>query len=248
VDAASAVGEHRRRHADDLTLGEDLAEALKPGLVVGAAGGGHDQRAVGLIRVDVGHRQVLAADVGRRAPVHLKDLKGPALRVSRLVEHAAVLAEVLEVDVPGLVHHVQDHAAGRDEVADAVDVPVGVGGLGAAGLEPDDLLDPEEVTEDLLLPFAREVRVARRVQQAALGGDERPFAVDAEGAALEDHGRCEALPAEVLAEQSGDLRVLVVGKVLLAPRVEGEVGDRSPAVRAEHEVRSVVADPRVVDG
>ena len=67
------------------------------------------------------------------------------------------------VDVVLLVHHVQDHPPGRDEMADAVDVPVGIGRLRSASLEPDDLLDAEVVEQNPLLLLLAQTGIARRV-------------------------------------------------------------------------------------
>ena len=95
--------------------------------------------------------------------------------------------------------------------------------------------------------LARERRVAVGVQQALLGRDEGPLAVDEERAALQYERGLVAAHPEVLGDEPRDLRVAVVRQVLLAPRVEPEVDERDATRRVPDEDRTVVAHPRVVD-
>ena len=139
------------------------------------------------------------------------------------------------------------HLAGTREGGDEVDVAVGVAVLGEALAQPHHALDAQVVAQPLLDLLARQRRVAVGVQQALLGGQQRPLAVDGDRAALEHEGRFVAAVAEAVDEQPADRRVGVVGRELLAPRVEAEVHAGARAVTVEDEDRSAVAQPRVVD-
>ncbi len=85
------------------------------------------------------------------------------------------------------------------------------------------------------------------MQQAALGGDQRALPVDRDAAPFEDHRGAETLDVEVLGQEPADGRVAVVGMVLLAPGVEGEVGHGAGAVAAREKDRAAVAQPGIVD-
>jgi hypothetical protein len=126
-------------------------------------------------------------------------------------------------------------------------VAVGVAIGGVAEPQPHDHLDAQIVAQALLDLLARERRVAVGVQQALLGGDEGPLAVDEERATLQHERGLVATHAEVPGDQARDLRVAVVWEVLLAPRVEPEVDQGDAARSVPDEDRAVVAHPRVVD-
>ena len=85
------------------------------------------------------------------------------------------------------------------------------------------------------------------VQQALLGGEQRALAVGVEGAALEHERRLVAAHAPGLGDGRRHLRVLVVGREVLAPAVEAEVHHRDLTLVVAHEDGAVVADPGVVE-
>src|SRR3954447_16096607 len=86
------------------------------------------------------------------------------------------------------------------------------------------------------------------MQQALLGGDQRPVAVDGDRSALEDEvARVDAHLPQPLEQPRRHVGVIGVGLELLAPGVEAEVDARAPPGAVEHEDRARVAHPRVVD-
>ena len=141
----------------------------------------------------------------------------------------------------------QHHGCRPHELRHAVDVPVGIAVVGHAGRKPEEGLDTQEVAEVFLDLRPRQVGVPVGVQQALLGGEQCPLAVDEERAALQDHRRLVAAYAKCSGQQLRHSGVLVVGQVLLAPRVAAEVDHRNVAALVGNEDRSVVAHPRVVD-
>lgn len=81
------------------------------------------------------------------------------------------------------------------------------------------------------------------MQQALLGGEERPLAVDHDGAAFEHQRRSKrSMPP------ARERVVAVVGMETLTPAVEAEVDSSAAAACADHEDRPCVAHPRVVEG
>lgn len=86
------------------------------------------------------------------------------------------------------------------------------------------------------------------MEQALLGGDQRPFAVHRDRSAFEDHAGGDALDSQVVEEQGADAVVGVEGRVLASPGVEPEVHARAAAAFVEDEQRGAVTEPRVVEG
>ncbi len=90
---------------------------------------------------------------------------------------------------------------------------------------------------------AGEVGVAVVVEEAGLGGEERAFAVDTDGAAFEDHVVSPEWDVEVAGDFIGDGVVFVPGVVLSTPGVESEgVASQSAAV-VDDEDWAVVSYP-----
>jgi hypothetical protein len=79
-----------------------------------------------------------------------------------------------------------DDGGGRDEAGDVVDVAVGIVAHDSA-IEPDGLVDTEIVVKDALKLLAADARIAllHLAQMALFGGEQRPCAVDVDGAAFE---------------------------------------------------------------
>ena len=203
---------------------------------------GDDQPAVADVEVRVRDdaRPVLVMEV--RQPRQLGHLD------PRVAQPAQVLLAVLEVRVRLVEHGLEHGPARRDEGADVVDVPVGVAVLDQPEPEPDDPLGAQLLPQLGLDLLAREPRVAVLLEQALLGRDQRPGAVDADRAALEHEvGGVAARHAELGEHARGELRVLVVGDVLLAPAVEAELDPGAAAVLVADEDRARVARPRVVE-
>ena len=84
------------------------------------------------------------------------------------------------------------------------------------------------------------------VRQAGAGGDEQPLVVHLDGAALEHVRQREAAHPQVAGDRFGGAVVAFEG-VLAAPRVEAPVGRGDGAVAVDHEGRTVVAEPGVVE-
>ena len=142
-----------------------------------------------------------------------------------------------------------------DEAAEVVDVPVRVV-AGDAAAEPEDLARAQVRGQDPLQLLARQPRVARLdlVEQALLGRQQCPRAVDVDGAPFEHHaprlavhgGRRLPLPQlESLGDPVVDGVVLLVVGVL-RPTVEPPVGDRHLALGVLDEERAIVARPAPV--
>jgi hypothetical protein len=85
------------------------------------------------------------------------------------------------------------------------------------------VLGAQEVAQPLLDLLARHRRVAIGVQQALLGRQQRALAVDRDGPALQHERRLVATVAQAVDELAAHRGVAVVGRELLAPRVEAEV-------------------------
>ena len=183
---------------------------------------------------------VLAVDLQRGQDRELDDLE------ARRDQARAVVGQALAAR-GARRRALGQHLAGTGEGGDEVDVAVGVAVLGEALPQPHHPLDAQVVAQPLLDLLARQCRVAVGVQQALLGGQQRPLAVDGHRAALEHEGRFVAAVAEAVDEQPADRLVGVVRRELPTPRVEAEVHAGALAVTVEDEDRSAVAQPRVVD-
>ena len=225
------------------------------------AGERQEDRALHEDHVDVGRRH---ADAGAgpadsvqpgahaahvRQERRFHDLEAAAGGVRRRLQHRQVLLQPCVVGVVRLAGLRQHHAR-RHELRHVVHVPRGrerAGVLDQAVGQPDDLLDAEPLPEQGLVVAAAEAEVAV-VQQALLGGEQRPLAVSVEGAALEHERRLVPPHAPGFGDGRRHPRVLVVGREVLAPAVEAEVHQRDPSLVVAHEDRPVVADPRVVKG
>ena len=172
----------------------------------------------------------------------------------------AVLGQVGEVVVGGIGLLGDHDGALVDEARQIVDVPVGVV-AGDAVAEPQHLAHAQVLAEHALQLLARDAGVARldRAQQALLGGQQRPAAVDVDAAPLEDDPARARVrrPASAARRRRRSRRAsqladgvvaLVVG--VLRPAVELPVGQRDltgVAVRSRlHEQRAEVARPAAI--
>ena len=261
-DAAQPAAAERRelRRQGDRLAAHQLADLAVQLVLAVLAGERQEDGALHEDHVDVGRRHADAgagpADSGQpgahaadvRQQRRLHDLEAATGGVRRRLEHFKVLLQARVVRVVRRAR-LRQHHAGRDELRHVVHVPRGgerAGVLDQAVGQPDDLLDPEPLLEQGLVvaPAQAEITV---VQQALLGGEQRPLAVGVEGAALEHERRLVAPHAPGVGDDRRHLRVPVVGREVLAPAVEAEVHQRDLPLVVAHEDGPVVADPRVVE-
>ncbi len=143
---------------------------------------------------------------------------------------------------------------GRNEARDVVHVPVRIV-ADAAFAEPDRPADAEPLTEDLLIPLARQTGVAdlHAAQQPFFGRHQEAAAVDLDTAALEHDSfsvvrapRFQTRPADDAGDRPADVRVLFPVRVL-SPAAEPPVDERQCPVGAEHAGGRAVAQPRAIE-
>ncbi len=125
---------------------------------------------------------------------------------------------------------------------------VGIVSEQIAVLEPEDAADAELVLQHFLDGGLVQPGIARRRQQAALGGEQGAAAVDFDGAALqhEVHRFHRGIPGAEGDQPPGE-GVVALGGKLAAPAVESEIQVQQLAV-AHHGDRAVIAGPDVVVG
>jgi hypothetical protein len=114
----------------------------------------------------------------------------------------------------------RDHAF-RHEAGEIVDMAVGMV-VEQAAAEPQQPIDAEMVGEPRLNVGAREIGVAIGIEQALLGGDGKPGAVDIDRAAFEDPVGMADGEARGLRQADGEI-VVARQVIFAAPAVEAEI-------------------------
>ena len=143
----------------------------------------------------------------------------------------------------------EHHFAGPRETAQVVDVPVRLV-VDDAFAQPDDAGDAQVFVQQDLHLTRVELRIAVRVQQALLGGEQRALAVDVNRTAFQHERRAIAVAAFDLQHLARDQVVLVPRKVEAvaqsAPGVEQPVDAAHGALVVHDERRTDVPHPRIV--
>jgi len=134
------------------------------------------------------------------------------------------------------------------EGAHSVHVAVGDKVLNDPERDPDDLLDTEPVTQFAFDVGPGHAGIAVGIQQALLGGDQRSLAVHGDRPALQHHRRSDPVNPQVIEDESAAGFRFPLDPEPVAPRVEGKVDARPPAVIIDHDERSRVPDPGGVVG
>ncbi len=115
--------------------------------------------------------------------------------------------------------------------------------------EPEDLANPEIASQILLDGGLVEFRVAVRVEEAGLGRQQRPAALDIDRSPLEDDSWLEERFAHLLGDAGGNDIVGVVGWILVSPGIVAPVVDRAfPLARpvANDVIGAVIPAPGIV--
>jgi hypothetical protein len=207
---------------------------------------GHEHDAVGDVEIRVAGGQALALAFDAAGRRQLNDVPGSARRVAHGGEPRAVLAQQGVILVRRIVFHDRHQRGGIDETGQVVDVPVGVVADDPLA-EPEDLLHAEIIAQVRFDLRTVHFRVAVRVEQAGLRGQQRPGAVHLDGTALQDHRRREEREVEQLRDVLRHFVVQVAGWIFSAPRVVAPI-DHGEALRVAHEDGPVVAAPWLVGG
>ena len=162
-------------------------------------------------------------------------------RVRADLRRCEILCQRLVVRVARVRLNRRENRCRPHEASDVVDVAVGVV-AGDAAIEPDDLIDAQEVMKGLFQLVAAHAGIAllHLAQQALLGGEQNTFAIGIDGAALENQAVLRAIrerdrwlplgQAEKFGDAARDL-VVAMPVGILGPGVEAPVGNRNPCLR-----------------
>ena len=247
--------------ADHGAVGEAFGDGVESVAIVGVVEGRDEDQAVGYVEVGVGGGEALALEEDGCGHGERKYLKGLAVQVAGFVEPLEVLGERKVVLVGSVGLDGGEDRVGADEAGYIVDVAVGVV-PGAAAVEPDRLLDAEEVVKGLFqqgaggLPIAQSrVALLDIGEEALLGGEEDASAVGIDGAAFEDQPMAgsvgeredgpEAFDGVEVGDVGGDEVVIEVVRIL-CPCIELPVGEGYPAAGLAEEDGAGVTEPDAV--
>src|SRR4051812_7518481 len=186
---------------------------------------GHEYGSIDDEKIRIARRHALPAEGHRPRHRQFDDRKFSARWRAKPAQALEIVGQQTMVRIAPVGLNAGEEAVPLVESRDVVDMAVRI-------VADDPLAHPQyfvhaEVILQVLFDLRLgQVRVAIRIQEALLAGEQKSLAVHIDRAAFENHGVRESAQAQLARDETGYPVVEIVGPVLVAPHVEHPVGNR----------------------
>src|SRR3972149_4403792 len=207
---------------DYLPVRKKFAQYAQRLPIVGIVEHGCEHDFVGDIKVRVACRQTRSVGIARARAGQLHDVQFVAILVRRALQPLIIL---LETAIPFLSRIRFEGAADRvrvDKSGDVVDMAIRVV-TGDTLAQPNNTSDAKRLLEQPFDFGAAHFRITILIEQALLGGETGPGAVDFDGSPFEHDRMVENRHLEERADPLGDPLILSIGLIFAAPAVEDPI-------------------------
>src|SRR3972149_473849 len=207
---------------DYLPVRKEFAQYAQRLPIVGIGEHGCEHDFVGDIKVRVACRQTRPVGIDRARAGQHHDVQFVAILVPRALQPLIILLETAIVFISRIRFEDADYRVWVDKSGDVVDMAIRVV-TGDTLAQPNNTSDAKRLLEQPFDFGAAHFRITILIEQALLGGETGPGAVDLDGTPFEHDRMVENRDLEERGDLLGDPLIFLIGLIFAAPAVEDPI-------------------------